>query len=219
VKRRSLILTGATGAIGLGALGLGVTAWPSREPQTKIPTPPVVEGSAPLVADMILGEGRATPRIIEYASFTCVHCARFHAQVFPQIKRELLDPEAAHFVFREVYFDRPGLWASMLARKAGPERYFGMVDLLYQRQHEWTKGSASDIAKSLGKLAQIGGMTQDEVNSALSDTERAETLMAWYRHNAERDGITATPTLLVGDRNLGTVSYGEISAAVAQASR
>ncbi|WP_386629588.1 thioredoxin domain-containing protein [Sulfitobacter geojensis] len=52
----------------------------------------------------------------EYASFTCPHCAAFHSGPFKQLKADFIDTGKIKFIYREVYFDRPGLWASMIAR-------------------------------------------------------------------------------------------------------
>ncbi|MGB1209346.1 MAG: thioredoxin domain-containing protein, partial [Paracoccaceae bacterium] len=65
----------------------------------------------PVVQDMILGNPDAPIEVIEYASYTCPHCASFHANQFKQLKENYIDTGKIKFVYREVYFDRPGLWA------------------------------------------------------------------------------------------------------------
>jgi protein-disulfide isomerase len=50
-------------------------------------------------------------KIVEYASFTCPHCAHFHETVFGQLKADYIDTGKVQFTLREVYFDRYGLWA------------------------------------------------------------------------------------------------------------
>ena len=66
--------------------------------------------------DMIIGRDSAKVTVVEYASFTCPHCATFHREVFPKLKEEYLDTGKVKFIYREVYFDAPGLWAGLLAR-------------------------------------------------------------------------------------------------------
>ena len=51
----------------------------------------------------------------------------FHDGPFKELKANYIDTGKVRFVYREVYFDRFGLWASMVARCGGPERYFGIV--------------------------------------------------------------------------------------------
>jgi protein-disulfide isomerase len=64
------------------------------------------------ISDMVQGDADAPIEIIEYASYTCPHCARFHASVYPQLKADYIETGKVKFVYREVYFDRFGLWAS-----------------------------------------------------------------------------------------------------------
>jgi hypothetical protein len=78
------------------------------------------------VLEMSLGNPDAPVTVIEYASFTCPHCRTFHDGPFKELKANYIDTGKIHFIYREVYFDRFGLWAGMLARCAGPERYFGI---------------------------------------------------------------------------------------------
>ena len=85
------------------------------------------------VEDMSLGNSDASVTLIEYASFTCPHCASFHAGPYKQLKEEFIDTGKINFVYREVFFDRPGLWAAIVARcgDGAENRYFGIADLLY----------------------------------------------------------------------------------------
>ena len=68
---------------------------------------------------MMQGSADAKVEIIEYASYTCPHCASFHAGPYKDLKKDYVDTGKVKFVYREVYFDRFGLWASMIARCAG----------------------------------------------------------------------------------------------------
>ena len=86
------------------------------------------ETDKPAVTEMILGDVNAPIEIIEYASMTCPHCANFHSDVYPQLKANYIETGKVKFVFREVYFDKYGMWASMIARCAGPDRFFGVID-------------------------------------------------------------------------------------------
>ena len=69
-----------------------------------------------MIKEMALGNPDASVTVIEYASFTCPHCATFHVGPYKQLKTEYIDPGLINFIYREVYFDRPGLWAGITAR-------------------------------------------------------------------------------------------------------
>ena len=84
----------------------------------------------PVVLEMILGDEDAPVTMYEYASFTCPHCARYHTTIYPSFKRDYIDTGKVRLIYREVYFDKLGIWGGLIARCAGPEKYFGIADLL-----------------------------------------------------------------------------------------
>ncbi len=86
------------------------------------------------LGDMVIGNSDAPVTIIEYASFTCPHCANFHANTLPELKKVWLDSGKAKLIYRDFPFDQRALRAAMLARCAGPKRYFAFVDVLYKQQ-------------------------------------------------------------------------------------
>ncbi|MEC7667587.1 MAG: thioredoxin domain-containing protein, partial [Pseudomonadota bacterium] len=61
------------------------------------------------IVEMVLGAEDAPVEIIEYASYTCPHCANFHTDVFDEIKKNYIETGKVKFVYREVYFDKYGI--------------------------------------------------------------------------------------------------------------
>jgi protein-disulfide isomerase len=163
--------------------------------------------SAGGIPDMVLGSADAPIEIIEYASYTCPHCANFHSDVFDKIKENYIDTGKVRFVYREVYFDRYGLWASMVARCGGEERFFGISDLIYSGQSEWTKGEPAAIAENLRKIGLTAGLDKDALEACLADGEQAQALVAWFQENAERDGVSGTPTFLINGKKFSNADY------------
>jgi protein-disulfide isomerase len=176
----------------------------------------------PEVAEMTLGAEDAPVTLIEYASFTCPHCARFHADVLPSIRAEYVEPGQVRYVYREVYFDRPGLWASMVARCGGGDRYFAIADMLYARQSEWTQGDPAAIAANLRRIGLSAGLAPETLDACLSDGAMAQALVANYEANAEADDVRATPSFVLDGEKLSNLSLPEmrerLDAAVAAAS-
>ena len=98
----------------------------------------------------------APVEVVEYASFTCPHCANFHDTVYDQLKANYIDTGKIKFTYREVYFDKYGMWGSMIAR-CEPTRFFGISDLLYDEQADWARaGSDGAIADALRKIGLQG---------------------------------------------------------------
>ncbi len=194
-----------------GAYYLSQSGGNSATAQTTIDTPQASDVDTSGIQDMILGDADAPITVIEYASFTCPHCASFHATTYPKLKADYIDTGKVKFVFREVYFDRFGLWASMIARCGGQERFFGLTDLLMKGQSEWARaGDPVAIADAIRKVGRLAGLQDAELQACLQDEENAKTLVAWYQTNAAADDITGTPSFVINGSKYGNMSYADL---------
>ena len=166
----------------------------------------------PVIGDVPLGNPDAPVTVIEYASFTCPHCAAFHQANWERLKREYIDTGKVYFIFRDVYFDRFGLWASMAARCAGPEAFHDLAAEYLYRQKEWTGVPEDQIGAAIMRIARLNGLTREQLEACLSDQDYARALIEDYQKNAAADGVTATPTFIVnGEKVVGNVPWEEFS--------
>jgi protein-disulfide isomerase len=185
---------------------------PAPTPDQAAAPAPGPAAALPPVPDLVLGNPDAKVTVTEYASFTCPHCARFHAEVFKPLKRDYIDTGRVRFVYREVFFDRYGLWAALVARCGGEMRYFGIADLIYAGQREWS--GSNDPAVVAGNLRRLGlsaGLTGEMLDACLSDAAMAQALMARFEATAREDGIESTPTLLINGQKHGNMGYAELA--------
>lgn len=177
-----------------------------------LPLGALAQEAAPEVVDMVLGDPDAPVTIIEYASFTCPHCATFHATTFQELKAAYIDTGKVRFIHREVYFDRFGLWAGMVARCGGEMRYFGIAERLYSTMSDWTAGGdPAAVADNLRRIGIASGLEADTVNACLQDAEQAKALVGWYQETAEADGITATPSFVIEGKKYSNMSFDEFA--------
>ncbi|MGV6804375.1 MAG: thioredoxin domain-containing protein [Ruegeria sp.] len=214
----SRIATVICAAVALAAGGY----WLTHSPST-VPVPELI-GSAEAqeadidtstIVEMVQGAEDAPVEIIEYASYTCPHCANFHAGPYKQLKKDYIDTGKVKFTYREVYFDRYGIWASMVARCGGPEKFFGISDLIYGGQSDWTRaGGPAEIVEELRKIGRLAGLSNDKLEACLQDGAKAQTLVAWYQENAEKDGINATPTFIINGKKVDNQPYDEFKALI-----
>lgn len=198
MDRRTLLA-----ALPATALALGALRWnPAQAQEAEIP-------------DMVLGDPAAKVEVIEYASFTCPHCARFHTDVLPRLKAEYIETGKIRFVYREVYFDRPGLWAAMVARCGGAERYFGIADLIYKGQANWVRGnSPAEVADNLRRIGRTAGLSAEELEACLTDADLARGLVARYERQSAEHGITSTPSFVIDGTKYGNMSYEDFAALI-----
>ena len=164
------------------------------------------------IAEMVQGDEDAPIEIIEYASFTCPHCATFHADVYPELKVNYIDKGLVKFIYREVYFDKYGMWASMIARCAGPDKFFGMTDQIYRKQSVWARAE-SDVAivTELRKIGLLAGLDETQLGQCLQDGVKLRALVEWYSENAKRDEIKSTPTLIINGEKHSNQNYEQLA--------
>lgn len=204
MHRRTLLA-----ALPLAALATGGATWLL---QSGRPLARAAAQDAPEIPDMMLGEPDAPVEVIEYASFTCPHCARFHQSVLPQLKENYIDTGRVRFINREVFFDRYGLWAAMVARCGGGERYFGIADLIYEQQRDWLNGdSPAAIADNLRRIGRLAGLSGEELEACLTDAETARALVARYEQQSAEHGITSTPSFVIDGTKYGNMSYEDFA--------
>lgn len=173
--------------------------------------------SQPVMGDLVLGRADAPVTIIEYASFTCPHCAAFHAQTFPQLKTGYIDTGKVKFIFRDFPFDEPALRASQLARCAGPERYYGFVSALFQQQQVWAR--AADPIAALQQLARVGGMSEEEFRACLANKQVEEVVLKNRLTGNQEHKVNSTPSFLVNGKLIsGAIPYDEFEKHIQQAS-
>lgn len=205
----------------VAVLGIGAYFATSPGSNTVTPANPLGAANAQEAADvdtssvveMTQGNPDAPVTVIEYASFTCPHCASFHQGPFKQLKSEYIDTGKINFVYREVYFDRYGLWASMIARCAGtPNAFFGMSDLIYKNQSEWVSaGEPAAIVEELRKIGRLAGLDADSMEACLQDEDKARALVAWYQANATEDGVDSTPSFVINGKKYSNMSFAEMA--------
>ncbi|MBY6141605.1 DsbA family protein [Leisingera daeponensis] len=207
------LMSGVFAAVAVVAGGYALSGFNS---QSSLPSNPLVgaafaqeaEVDTSTITEMTLGAEDAPVTLIEYASYTCPHCASFHNDTFKKLKADYIDTGKVKFIYREVYFDRYGLWASMIARCNGPEKFFGISDLIYKGQSEWARaGGASEIIDELRKIGRLAGIENDQLEACLQDGEKAQTLVAWYQENATEHGIESTPSFILNGEKISNQSY------------
>ena len=217
MHRRTMVMgVGAAAVIGVGG---GLWLRQGRNGTSALPDLPgaanAQEGTAAgvdrtRVPEMSLGNPDARVTVIEYSSFTCPHCATFHRNVLPQLKAEFVDTGQVHWIYREVFFDRFGLWAAMLARCGDDSRFFPMVDLLYENQREWAASNdPAGVVDNLMRLGRRTGLSNEQMDACLQDAEQAQAMVAAYQHHATEHGINSTPSFVINGTRHSNMSLGD----------
>jgi protein-disulfide isomerase len=191
-----LIKAGSALAIALSA-GLYAQSLPVRAAPVQLAQAGAPE-LKPTAEDHILGNAEAPITIVEYASMTCGHCAAFHVMTMPDLKKKYIDTGKVRLVYRDFPLDAVALQVAQIAECAGKDRYFGVVDLVFQTQGTWAV--AKDPIAELTKSLRIAGISEADVKACIAN-EKIATAVVAERQTAEKLGVNSTPTLFInGER-------------------
>jgi protein-disulfide isomerase len=164
---------------------------------------------------MTLGNPSAKVTVIEYASTTCPHCAAFNEEVFPAFKAKYIDTNLINYEFREFLTPPESVAAAgfLLARCAGKDKYFSVIDALFHSQTElYQTGDARGMLFRVGRGA---GLTDDKITACIQDEKALAALKARVDKAINVDKITGTPTFVVNGKQLsGEQSLAQIDAAI-----
>lgn len=171
----------------------------------------------PITADEVsLGAANAPMVMIEYGSLACSHCADFHNRTFPAFKAKYVDTGQIRFVFREMLTGDPNFAGvgAIVARCAGQDRYFEVVDDIFREQAAIYAGG--ELRGPLLRIAQRAGLTQEQFEACIADRSAVdgvnERMRRWLA-----SGVNSTPTFEIdGKRISGFKTLVELDAFIAQ---
>jgi len=170
---------------------------------------------------MTMGKADAPVSIDEYASTTCSHCGRFALEVFPAFKAKYIDTGKVKWTYHEFLTPPEAVAAAgvLVARCAGKEKYFSVIDALFHSQEEMYR--TGDARGTLLKVAQSAGLTEDQFNKCVQDEDAAKALNARVEKAQKDRNITSTPTFFINGKKLkeGEMTLQELEAAVASAGK
>ena len=174
--------------------------------------------SAVTADDMSLGSPTAKVTVIEYASASCAHCARFNNEVYPAFKAKYIDTGKIHYVFREFLTPPPEFAAAgfLTARCAGKDKYFSVLDAIYHNQAAMFQ--SGDFRGGLLRIAQSAGLSEAQFNACVEDDKAIKALNDRVENYAKTDGIDSTPTFVVNGKKLvGEQSMATLDTAISDA--
>jgi protein-disulfide isomerase len=152
-----------------------------------------------------LGSPTAPVTVIEYASMTCPHCQRFHAETFPALKSKYIDTGKVYFILREFPLDALAFAAFMVARCSG-DRYFDVIDTLFDHQEEWA--FVADPVDAMVGFLQPFGIGDKEFDDCINNQDIFEHIDFVASRGADVFGVEGTPTFFFN----GKRAVGELSA-------
>ncbi|MBQ4874822.1 MAG: DsbA family protein [Rickettsiaceae bacterium H1] len=183
-----------------------------------------------LPKDQYMGNIHAPITMVEYASFSCIHCATFSKTVLPLIKEKYIDTGKVFFIFRDFPLDEPALKAGIFANCYASDKYcnddnklcagnyFAIYHALFDSLEYWASGT--NIVKNLKEVAKIGKMDVKRFDSCMQDKSIQEKIINSKIYAIRNLNINSTPIFIInkvkyeGIRNLEffTKTFDEILA-------
>jgi protein-disulfide isomerase len=207
-----------TFALGTAVLALGgAAAALSRFPQlgldfvqpARADDPPLADLMQPNpLGEMSMGNENAPITVIEYASMTCPHCAHFSETTFPELKKRYIDTGKVRFMFREFPLDRLALAGFVLARCAGPDKYFPLIETLFAQQRDWV---VEKPLQPMYAIAKQAGLTQQAFEACLDNRQLIDGIEKVRSQASDKYGVNSTPTFFInGKRMPGALTIEEM---------
>ncbi len=158
--------------------------------------------------EQAIGSPDAPVTVIEYASLTCGHCANFHNTTYKELKTEYIDTGKVRFIFREFPLDTVAAAGFMLARCAPEDKYFDIVDLMFEQQRNWA--FTNDPYSALLNMGKQLGFTEDAVKACLTNQEILDGVTEVRDYGSSTLGVDSTPTFFInGEKVSGALSFDE----------
>jgi protein-disulfide isomerase len=153
--------------------------------------------------DISLGAPKAKVEVIEYASMACPHCGHFNETIFPALKSKYIDTGKVRYTLKEMITppETVAVAGFLIARCAGPDKYFAVVDQVFRSQSRWNQGSIKPI---LQEIAAANGVDEAHFAACLQDQNAADAVARRAERAQEKEGVDSTPTLFVNGQKVET---------------
>ena len=215
---RRHVLLGAAAVAAIIAGGTGVHLWsPIDTAAAQTSTGADVSMADLLVpgplGDEIQGQADAQVTIVEYASMTCPHCSHFHETTYPEMKKKYIDTGKVRFIFREFPLDPLAAAAAMLARCAGKDKFFPLIDAFFAQQKDWV---VQKPLQPMFAIAKQAGFTQQTFDECLANQQMLTGLEEQRTRATQKFNVNSTPTFFINGKTVrGALTPEELDKQVA----
>ena len=170
--------------------------------------------SAEEIKRIVVGNKDAKITIIAFESLTCSHCANFHKDVFPKLKKEYLDTGLAKIEFRHFPLDIAAFNASKVSqcKNDGDSK---ILNSLFANQQKWVKGSSVQEANENLKKFLVGEGFNVDFEKCINDTEIEDFVLNDRIDGVKNFKVNSTPTIVINDKKFEkTLTYKNLKKAL-----
>jgi protein-disulfide isomerase len=150
-----------------------------------------------IMGERAIGRADAPVEVREFFSLTCSHCAAFHRDTMPQVKKDLVETGRVRFIFHDFPLDQIALTAAVVARHLPAANYEPFVSALLASQDRWAFARGVNTTEELAKMAALAGMSRPQFDAAIADEATRAAILKARDETARIYGIDATPSFVL----------------------
>ena len=161
---------------------------------------------------VVLGQDKATVKIKIFSSLTCPHCADFHIEVVPKIKKKYVDSGKVQLIFIDFPLDKVAFNASKLLHCLNQKKRITFLDNVYKNQNQWTSGSnLEEINNNLKEMGHTLGINANQFDKCLNDEVISDKILNGRIDAQKKYSINSTPTIIINEKKLeGSANFKNI---------
>ena len=161
---------------------------------------------------VVLGINEAPIKIKIFSSLTCPHCANFHINVVPKIKKEYVVPGKVQLIFIDFPLDQAAFDASKLLHCLDQKKQITFLDTIYENQSQWTSGkNLSEINNNLKEIVKVLGINSKEFDKCLNNDTIIDQIINGRINAIQKYSINSTPTIIINEKKLeGSANFRNI---------
>jgi len=161
---------------------------------------------------IVLGANEAPIKIKVFSSLTCPHCAEFHLNVVPEIKKRYVDSGKVQLIFIDFPLDKAAFHASILLNCVDRGKQISLLDNIYKNQSEWTTGSSfEEINSNLKKVVKIFGINSKQFEKCINNETIGDKILIGRLDGEKKYSISSTPTIIINEKKFtGTANLKNI---------
>ena len=159
-----------------------------------------------------IGSSEAKVTVKVFSSLTCPHCAKFHTEIFNDLKKDFIDKGIVKFEHHAFPLDLAALNAEIIVRcHADNNIKFELLEKIYQKQKVWAVGSdINEINDSIKKIGKELNLKLSKMDKCLKDDFVQDNILNQRIDAQKKYKIDSTPTIIINEKKYtGKIDYNQ----------
>ena len=162
------------------------------------------------------GNDDAKVQIFVFESLTCPHCADFHKNIYPDLKKDFIDKGIVQIHFKSFPLDLAGLNAAKIAHCSNRDIRLALLHHLYDTQKTWLKGNnIEDINENLKNSSNSFGLKNFDLQKCLYNKKIEDYILTERIEASKKYNIQSTPTVVINEKKFDkSLKYKNLKKAI-----